>query len=224
MNLLQQIIQRRGAFITGTDTGIGKTWVACRLAEALHTRGLRVGVFKPAESGDGGDAAKLKKAAGSLLPLDLVRPYHFKRPLAPAVAAELEGARVSLAALRRCYDQIRRDSDLVLVEGAGGLLVPYAPGLSGAGVAKALGLPLLVVGRAGLGTINHTLLTLEAARRRGLPLLGVVLNGKAPKADRSVRGNAEVIGALGNVTVWKSAWATKARSGRPLSFFNSRPI
>jgi dethiobiotin synthetase len=193
MTLLQQIIRHKGAFVTGTDTGIGKTWVACRLAEALRSQGLRVGVFKPAESGLGGDAKKLKEAAQCPLPLNLIRPYHFKQPLAPAVAARLEGRRVSLAKLESAFAAIAQASDVVLVEGAGGLLVPYGPGLDGAGLAKALGLPLLVVARAGLGTINHSLLTVEAARHRRLGILALVLNARGRKVDVSVKTNAAVI-------------------------------
>lgn len=192
---------QRGIFVSGTDTGIGKTWVSCRLAEAWAARGLRVGVFKPAESGDGGDAKALIKAARSSLPLDLVRPYAFRRPLAPAMAAALEGKRVSMAGLRRCYRQIEAESDRVLVEGAGGLLVPYAPGLDGAALAQRLGLPLLIVARAGLGTINHSLLTLEAARQRGLKVLAVILNGPHDAKDPSIRLNAEAIRSLGRVRV-----------------------
>jgi dethiobiotin synthetase len=191
----------RGVFITGTDTGVGKTWVACRLAEAWAGRGLRVGVFKPAESGAGGDAQALLKAAHSRLPLALVRPYAFRRPLAPGLAAAQEGKRVSLARLKRHYVQIAAASDRVLVEGAGGLLVPYAPGLDGAGVAKGLRLPVLLVARAGLGTINHSLLSLEAARRRGLRVLAVLLNGPQDRSDPSIKGNAAAIRRLGKLPV-----------------------
>jgi dethiobiotin synthetase len=196
VSLLKQIIRAGGTFVTGTDTGVGKTWVACRLAEALHKRGLRVGVLKPAESGNGGDALKLKRAAGCPLPLDLVRPYQFRQPLAPAVAARLEGRRIKLVKIQAAFKQIRRHSDVVLVEGAGGLLVPYAPGLDGAALAKALGLPLLIVARARLGTLNHSLLTLEAASRRRLKILGVLLNGKAPTRDVSASSNARVLRSL----------------------------
>ena len=200
--LTELIRPHGGVFITGTDTGVGKTWVGCRLAEAWRAQGLRVGVFKPAESGSGGDAAKLKRSAGSRSPMELVRPYHFKRPLAPAVAAQAEGRRVILRVIKKAYAKIRASSDLVLVEGAGGLLVPYAPGLDAARLAKALGLPLLIVARARLGTINHSLLTLEAARRRGLRVLGVLLNGKAPKSDASKSSNASVLRRLGKTRVW----------------------
>lgn len=193
---------QRGIFVSGTDTGIGKTWVSCRLAEAWTAQGMRVGVFKPAESGDGGDAKALIKAARSSLPLDLVRPYAFRQPLAPAMAAELEGKRVRLAGLKRCYQQIEADSDRVLVEGAGGLLVPYAPGLDGAGIALRLKLPVLLVARAQLGTINHSLLSLEAARRRGLKVLAVILNGPTDAKDPSIRLNAKTIQKLGRVKVF----------------------
>jgi dethiobiotin synthetase len=204
MSLIAQIIKARGAFITGTDTGIGKTWVACQLARALRQKGLRVGVLKPAESGDGGDALNLKRASGCPLPLKVIRPYHFKQPLAPAVAARLEGKRVALAKIQAAYIEIRRVSDVVLIEGAGGLLVPYGPGLDGAALAKALKLPLLIVARAGLGTINHSLLTLEAARRRRLKVLGVLLNRRGRAKDRSVAGNAQVVQALGRCQVFRS--------------------
>lgn len=199
----------KGCFVSGTDTGVGKTWAACRLAEAWAAQGLRVGVFKPAESGDGGDAKALLKASGSGLALDLVRPYAFKRPSAPAVAAAQEGKRVSLARLKRDFTRIRAVSDRVLVEGAGGLLVPYGPGLDGAALAKALGLPLLIVARAKLGTLNHSLLTLEAARRRGLKVGAVLLNGPHEAGDPSIRSNAAVLRRLGKVKVigplpWKA--------------------
>lgn len=199
---LQRLLAReRAVFVTGTDTGVGKTWVSCALARAWSDAGLRVGVFKPAESGDGGDAQALLRAARSPLPLDLVRPYAFKRPLAPAMAAAEEGKSVSLAGLRLCYRQVKAASERVLVEGAGGLLVPYGPRLDGAGLAKALGLPLLIIARAKLGTINHSLLTLEAARRRGLRVLGVVLNGPHDRKDPSIPKNAAAIRRLGKVPV-----------------------
>lgn len=188
--------------MTGTDTGVGKTWVACRLAETWAAQGLRVGVFKPAESGSGGDAQALIRAAASDLPLRLVRPYAFRKPLAPAVAAALEGRRISLTRLKAAYRGIAAVSDRVLVEGAGGLLVPYAPRLDGAGIARTLGLPLLIVARAGLGTLNHSLLTVEAARRRGLRVAAIVLNGPQSPRDPSVRSNAAVLRKLSGLPVF----------------------
>jgi dethiobiotin synthetase len=203
--LIQALHRAPGLFISGTDTGVGKTFVACRLAELGRGAGLRMGVLKPAESGRGGDAAALRQAAGSRHPLAWVRPYAFKRPLAPAVAAAEEGKRVRLGVLKSAYARMASDSDWTLVEGAGGLLVPYAPGLDGAGLAGALGLPALLVARAGLGTINHSLLSLEAARARGLRVLGIVLNGPARPGDPSVATNAAQIRRLGHVPVWGPA-------------------
>jgi dethiobiotin synthetase len=126
------------------------------------------------------------------------------------MAAAEEGKRVRLSALKSAYGRISAASDWTLVEGAGGLLVPYAPGLDGAGLAKALGLPVLLVARAGLGTINHSLLSLEAARARGLRVLGLLLNGPATPGDPSVRGNAIAIRRLGKVPVWSAPpWGLK---------------
>lgn len=198
---LESLLRGPGYFVTGTDTGVGKTWVACALAELARAKGLRCGVLKPAESGNGGDTAKLAKASGCPLPLDILRPYAFKLPLAPAVAAAKEGKRVRLAKVLQAFKTVRAVSDFMVVEGAGGLLVPYAPGLDGAGIAKALGLPLLIVARRGLGTINHSLLTLEAARRRGLNVAALLLSGRKGKGDPSVRTNARQIERLGRITV-----------------------
>lgn len=144
---------------------------------------------------------KLKKASGCPAPMSVIRPYHFKRPLAPAVAAAQEGKRVSLKKIQAAYARLCRESDLVLVEGAGGLLVPYGPALDGAGLAKALGLPLLIVARKGLGTINHSLLTLAAAKQRRLKVLALILNGRVPSGDPSVSSNARAIQALGGTPV-----------------------
>jgi dethiobiotin synthetase len=199
--LLRSLKGQKRVFITGTDTGVGKTWVSCALARAWSDQAWQVGVFKPAESGDGGDAKALLKAARSVLALELVRPYAFKRPLAPAVAAAEERKPVRLAVLKQAYRRIQAQSERVLVEGAGGLLVPYAPRLDGAGLAKALGLPVFIIARAKLGTINHSLLTVEAARRRGLTVLGVVLNGPHDPQDPSLAKNAAVIRRLGRVPV-----------------------
>ncbi|MGH7442707.1 MAG: dethiobiotin synthase [bacterium] len=198
---LESLLRGPGYFVTGTGTGVGKTWVACALARLACKRGWRVGVFKPAESGDGGDAAALKKASACPLSLGTLRPYAFKRPLAPDRAAELEGRRVSWPVLRRAFKTVSETSDFVLVEGAGGLLVPYAPGLDAAGLAVRFGLPLLIVAARGLGTINHSLLTLEAARRRGLKVAALVLSAPSFKGDLSVASNSKQIQALGRVRV-----------------------
>lgn len=180
----------RGLFVTGTDTGVGKTVVACALAAALRGRGLDVGAMKPIETGVGRagplDALALRRAAGADDPLDDVCPLRFALPAAPTVAAAREGRRIDLRAVARAFRRLAARHDLVVVEGAGGLLAPAATGMTMADLAERLGLPLVLVTRAALGTINHTRLALEAAERRGLRLAGVVVSHgprRIPPAD-----------------------------------------
>ena len=179
---------RAGVFVTGTDTGVGKTVVGCALAEALRRRRSNVGVMKPIETGVGPqgplDAISLAESAQVDDALDLVCPQRFALPAAPIVAAEAEGRCVDLAAVRSAFDALAARHDFLVVEGAGGLLVPIAPGYAMADLARDLGLPLLVVTRAALGTINHTLLTLEVAHHRGLAVAGVVIS-HGPRAISS---------------------------------------
>lgn len=188
-----------GLFVTGTDTGVGKTFVACGIASALRARGRRVGVMKPVETGCGdgparrpADALALRAAAGSTLPIDRVCPCRLAAPLAPLVAARLENARIDPEVLVTAFRAIEKEHDLTLVEGAGGLLVPIAERYSMADLARDLDLPLLVVVDSKLGAINHTLLTLEAAAARGLAVRGYVLN-HASAADEAAATNAAAL-------------------------------
>ena len=170
----------RGLFVTGTDTGVGKTVVACSLLRAFRARGIDVGGMKPIETGVGSegplDALALRKAAGGAAALDDVCPLRFTLPAAPTVAARAEGRSVEVWAIHKAYERMRARHDCVIVEGAGGLLVPATEELSMADLARELDLPLLIVARASLGTINHTLLSLEAAVERGLAVVGVVIS------------------------------------------------
>jgi dethiobiotin synthetase len=165
-----------GLFITGTDTGVGKTFVAKGLLDAGRRVGLRVAALKPAETGCDGPPAD-----GTLLGAEV--PFTFRTPVAPAVAARLEPDRpgFDLELVRLRYLALAAESDLVLVEGAGGLLVPYSDTVLGADLIAAFGLPVLIVARASLGTINHTLLTIAACRQRGITVCGVVLNETSPR-------------------------------------------
>lgn len=188
-----------GLFITGTDTGVGKTFIARGIAATLRARGRRVGVMKPVETGCGSgaerrpaDAAALRAAAGSDMALDRVCPYQLDAPLAPDVAARLERIRVAPAVLIAAFEEIDRSHDITLVEGAGGLLVPITGRYLMADLAGDLDLPLLVVVDSKLGAINHTLLTLEAAAARGLSVQGYVLN-HAGAADEAAATNASVL-------------------------------
>jgi dethiobiotin synthetase len=171
---------RPGVFVTGTDTGVGKTVVGCALAELLRRRRVDIGVMKPIETGVGPqgplDAIALVEAAAVRDDLALVCPERFELPAAPTVAAAHEGRSVDLDAVRRAYATLRERHRFLLVEGAGGLLVPIAERFAMADLARELALPLLVVTRASLGTYNHTLLTLEAAERRCLAVAGVVIS------------------------------------------------
>lgn len=183
----------RGYFVTGTDTGVGKTFVTAGLAAALRARDHDVAIFKPVQSGARVDDPESDAA---VLGADCV--YSFAAPLAPMVAARAEDRRVELEPIVARAEELEREHELILVEGVGGLLVPLAPDLDVAGLAAALGLPLLIVARAGLGTVNHTLLTVEAARSRRLEIAGIVLNGDT---DASTADNASMIEAGSRVKV-----------------------
>lgn len=173
-----------GLFITGTDTGVGKTHVAAAIVRRLRALGHRVGAYKPAASGgepEAGevvwsDVVRLVDACAGEFPAERVCPQCFQAPLAPPVAARQEGRAVDAKLLRGGAEWWRDQVDVLIVEGAGGLLAPISDDDLVADVARDLGFPLLVVARAGLGTINHTLLTVEAAQARGLTVSGIVLN------------------------------------------------
>ena len=183
----------RGYFVTATDTGVGKTFITAALATALRARGRDVAVFKPVQSG-----ATADDPSGDAVLLGADCVYGFAASLAPLVAARAEGRTIELEPILARARELAHEHELLLVEGAGGLLVPLADKLDLADLAVALGLPLVVVARAGLGTVNHTLLTIEAARARGLELAGVVLNGES---DESTADNATLIEAGSGVRV-----------------------
>jgi dethiobiotin synthetase len=178
--------KNRGIFVTGTDTGVGKSLVAAALARMLTDRGSKIGVMKPVETGVtntgglGPDAALLKWAANSSQSDEQICPYRLHTPLAPAVAASQEQVRINYSSLLEQARLTIDSHDFTIIEGAGGLMVPLAGGLLMADFAQALMLPLLVVCRPGLGTINHTLLTLFAAKSMGLPVAGYLINNMPP--------------------------------------------
>jgi dethiobiotin synthetase len=187
----------KGVFITGTDTGVGKTVVSCALARGLRAAGIDVGVMKPVETGVLAtgplDAQALRLAADAEDALDLVCPIQFAMPAAPQASAIEAGGDVSIERIRDCFDLLQKRHTFMLVEGAGGLLVPLDEETTMADLAQELELPVLIVARASLGTINHTLLTLEACATRGLEVVGVVLSHAAGLLSEADRKNLEML-------------------------------
>jgi len=167
-----------GIFVTGTDTGVGKTYVTALILSELRRRGVRAAGFKPVACGTGGrhDAEIYAAIMNHEQSVDVINPVYLRYPVAPSVAAKLEQKRIDLNRIVRVYRQLAAEYEVVLVEGAGGLLVPIRDDYFVADFAKKLKLPLLVVARLGLGTINHSLLTVRVARSMGLRVCGIVLN------------------------------------------------
>lgn len=172
-----------GIFITGTDTGVGKTMVSAGLALVLRERGIKVGVMKPVSTGCGGlekrlisnDAAFLMEAADNEY-TGLSAPSRFRHPLAPNVAAALEKKEVKLDEIRAAYQELQKHYDFIIVEGIGGLMVPLTQDYYVANLIREFQLPLIIVSRANLGAINHTILTVDAATIRGFDIRGIIFN------------------------------------------------
>lgn len=179
----------KGIFVTGTDTGVGKSAVAAALALFLRRRGIDVGVCKPVESGvedpsqPGTDAQLLRQAAATSCSDDELAPVRLRLPLAPAVAAKREKTEITPQDLVEVVNRLATRHRFLIVEGAGGLMVPLAGGYLVADLVRDTGLPMLTVCRPGLGTINHTLLTLFTARAMDLPLAGFIINGMPVRPD-----------------------------------------
>jgi len=176
---------RTGFFICGTDTGVGKTVVTAGIALAMKKRGINVGVMKPVETGCPVvdrecvpvDARFLTQAADVKDGLDIVCPYRLKQPAAPSIASRLEDVHIDLNYINDQYFQLSLMHEVVLVEGVGGLLVPLNNSELVSDLVLQLGIPMIVVARPTLGTINHTLLTLNYAKMLGIRVAGLVING-----------------------------------------------
>lgn len=191
-----------GIFVTGTDTGVGKTLISGAIARALVGQGIDCGVMKPIESGcrpgkNGlvpGDGVYLQKAAKLQAQLDFITPCRFKAPLSP-YAAVLQGETDSLSwpLMDNVYRQLRQQHSTMLIEGAGGLMVPISADKDMADLIRLFNIPVLLVARSGLGTLNHCLLSLEYGKARGLSFFGIVLNQSASKRDASEESNAKVL-------------------------------
>jgi dethiobiotin synthetase len=194
----------RGLFVTGTDTGVGKSVLAASVCAALAARGERVAAFKPVVTGlddapgeFGHDHELLAAAANAGQAPEDLAPYRFGPPLSPHLAAELAGERIEPARLL----EAARAHELLVCEGVGGLMVPITTGYLVRDLAIDLGLPVIVAARTGLGTINHTLLTVEAARTAGLWVAGVVMTPWPEEPAEIERSNRETVERLSRVRV-----------------------
>jgi len=190
----------QGVFVTGTGTEVGKTVVAATIARTLKGEGARVAVFKPAVTGlDEGvetDHALLRRASGSNQSDEEIAPYRYGPPASPHLAAALAGEEIDPERLRQAAAAAAEGAETIVCEGVGGLLVPLSPGYLVRDLAADLGHPLVVVASPGLGTINHTLLTVEAARATGLEVAAIVLNPWPEDPTEIERSNRETIAEL----------------------------
>lgn len=194
-----------GVFVTGTGTEVGKTVVAAAIARTLASEGFEVNVFKPAVTGleEAGEADHelLRRAAGSSQSDDEIAPYRYGPPASPHLAAAVAGEVIEPERLVAASRAAAAGADELVCEGVGGLMVPLSPGYLVRDFAVDLNLPLVVASSPGLGTINHTLLTLEAARAAGLEVAAVVFTPWPEEPSEIERSNRETIAALGEVKV-----------------------
>lgn len=187
----------RGLFITGTDTGVGKTVSAAAIARAMVSMGIDVGIMKPVETGcrkrNGrlilSDALYLKTAARVSDPLEMITPYPFQAPLAPRAASLLEKTEIDLDTILIAYDQLRRRHSFLIVEGVGGLMVPLTAQADVSDLIRLFELPVLLVARSGLGTLNHTLLTLRYGACLGIRFIGILFNQTTPSSSLADKTN-----------------------------------
>jgi len=197
----------RGLFVTGTDTEVGKTVVASAIAATLAAQGERVSVFKPAVTGldelggMGADHDRLRSAARSSQPPSEIAPYRFGPAVSPHLAPAAAGERVEPDLLLAAAGRAAQAGDVLVAEGVGGLLVPLCADYLVRDLACDLGMPVVIAARAGLGTISHTLMTIECARQAGLEVAGVVLTPWPAQAGEMEHSNRETIARLGQVEV-----------------------
>jgi len=201
--------ENRGLFITGTDTGVGKTLVTAGLARCLRDRGFAPGVLKPVETGCAlrrgkripRDGSFLKYMAGAPEPIEEIVPYRLSSPLAPQVAAERDGIRIQPRRLQSAFRAISSRHPFTLVEGAGGILVPVTRRTTMVDLMKQFKLPVLLVSRIGLGTLNHTLLSLYYLAQHKIPVAGIVMNDPDGCRDLSARSNPATLAHWSSVPI-----------------------
>jgi len=212
----------KGFFVTGTDTGVGKTEIAAYLAKRFSRKGLRVSVMKPVATGFKTvckDAQILRKFSRSNAPIDCINPVSFRAPLAPLVASALENKKFDTGIIWRRFKRLKKNSDMIIVEGIGGVMVPlYKKGKKVFYVLDMIlkmRLPVIIVSRPDLGTINHTLMTIKALETSSVKIKGIIFNQTARvKKDTSVKTNPEVIERLSGIKVLGSMHYNRRRNKR----------
>lgn len=193
--------RKSGVFIAGTDTGVGKTTAVCVLGLLLKAKGIKVGVMKPVQCG-GADAKIMKETLGLETPLEDINPYMATEPLAPNIAFRRQKIDIQIPRIIAAYKKLREQNDLTLVEGAGGLMVPITDDYLVVDLIRDLDLELVIVSRLGIGTINHSLLTIEQARMRGIKIKGILFcETEAKERGVAEQTNPQTIGRLGKVHV-----------------------
>ncbi len=189
----------RGLFVVGTDTDVGKTYISCNIIRQIRASGESIGAYKPVCSGAvptqageqiWADVEELRAATNNKFSRDQICPQQFQAPLAPPRAAALESRKVEETLLVDSLEVWKSQVDFLLIEGAGGLLSPVSEQLTNASLAQKFGFPILIIARAGLGTINHSLLTIESAQSRGLRIAGIILNEKKPRLSGTDRDDS----------------------------------
>lgn len=208
----------KGIFVTGTDTGAGKTYVSCEIARSLKASGVNVGVFKPILTGNRSDARMLVFAAETGEPLDDVNPVFLKHPLAPLVSARLSRKNIEISKIKSAYKELEKKHEFMIVEGVGGVYVPLKKNYFVFDLIKEFSLPVIVVAKPYLGSINHTLLTVEKLRSEKIKVAGIVMNCLSnitlaektnPKILRELtKLPVAVVSCRGTIDLAKNKWIT----------------
>jgi dethiobiotin synthetase len=205
----------KGFFVTGTDTGVGKTIITAALIKAAHILGFKACGMKPVETGCKrvenrkgnnslipSDGTFLREITGAGESIDLITPIRFENPLAPLPASEIEDKPIDLDKIKTAYKELSDRYDVIIVEGIGGLLVPITENYFVLDLAKDFGLPIIVVSKPGLGTINHTMLTVNCAIKEGLVVAGIIINySRTSEGTLAENTNPEIIRRLSPVPV-----------------------
>jgi dethiobiotin synthetase len=190
----------RAFFITGTDTEVGKTFIAAGLGAAAKSLGFNVGMMKPISCGGVEDAVIYRRLVGLADPIDLINPIKFRQPLSPYAASKTEKVKIDIKKIMKLFRSFVRFREITFVEGLGGALAPIKKGYFVADMIKEMKLPAVIVADAGLGTINHTLMTVDALKKRKIKISGIIMNG-FDNEEPSQRSNAGIIEELSGVPV-----------------------